>query len=169
MADEVEVEAGSATEPEEQDERLGEAGLRALQREREQRRALEQQLKSLEPLAARARELEDAQKTEQQRLEERAAAAERERDETRQELTRLRMAARYGLAEDDIDLLGVGSDEEIEARAKRLADRLSATPPVTPGRPVDASRLRSAAADADAPPADGNDWLRAMVRSKQSK
>lgn len=115
--------------------------------------------------ARRLAEIEDAAKTEQQRLEERAAAAERERDEARVELTRLRMAARYGIGEDDLDLLGSGTDEEIEARARRLAERLAPHPsaPPVPGRPVEAARLRSAAVDADAPAPDGNDWFRRFV------
>ena len=70
-------EAATANPGDTPDEELGEAALRALQREREQRRALEQQLRELQPLAAKARELEEAQKTEAQRLQERAAAAER--------------------------------------------------------------------------------------------
>ena len=115
--------------------------------------------------AKRLAEIEDAAKTEQQRLEDRATAAERERDEARVELTRLRMAARYGITEDDLDLLGSGTDEEIEARAKRLAERLAPHPaaPAVPGRPVEATRLRSAAVDADAPAPDGNAWFRSFV------
>lgn len=114
--------------------------------------------------ARRLQEIEDAAKTEQQRLEERAAAAERERDETRAELTRLRVAARHGIGEEDLDLLGSGTDEEIEARARRLAERFAApAAAAVPGRPVEAARLRSAAADADAPAPDGNDWFRRFV------
>lgn len=47
---------------------------------------------------------------------------------------------KYGLTEDDLDLLGTGTAEEIDARAKRLADRLGAadkgrrTPTDTLGR-----------------------------------
>ena len=159
-------DATATAAPVQDDEQLGEAGLKALQRERDTRKALEQQIRALEPLAAKARELEESQKSEQQRLEDRAAAAERERDEVRVELTRLRMATRYGISEDDLDLLGVGTDEDIEARAKRLSERLATTPATVPARPVDTSRLKSAAVDVETPPPDNNEWFRRLASKK---
>ena len=140
---------------------LGEAGEKALAEFKRRAREAEKARKELE---ARVREFEDRDKSEQQRLEERAATAERERDDARVELTRLRMATRYGIAEDDLDLLGSGSDDEIEDRARRLADRFASTPPASvPGRPAEQLRpLRSGATAEDAP-ADGNDWFRRFV------
>lgn len=154
-------EAATANPGDTPDEELGEAGLRALQREREQRRSLEQQLRELQPLAAKARELEEAQKTEAQRLQERAAAAERERDEVRVEMARLRMAARYGIAEDDLDLLGTGTDEEIESRAKRLSERFAAPPAAASAtRPTESMRSLTSGSTGEEPSSDGNEWFR---------
>ncbi len=90
-------------------------------------RKWEKRAKANNDAAKRLNELERANESAQQRLE-------RERDEARSaaetstsELARLRAAMRYGLAEDDLDLLGTGTAEEIDERAKRLADRLGAT------------------------------------------
>src|SRR5262245_39538221 len=82
--------------------------------------------------------------TEQQRLE-------RERDDARQsaerstvELARLRAAVKYGLDEDDIEWLGTGTPDEIDASAKRLAERLKAAdktkPPPATRRPAETLR-----------------------------
>lgn len=90
-------------------------------------------VRELEPLEAAQREREQAELTEAQRATQRAEAAERERDEARQEATRLRLAARYGLQEDDLDLLGTGTDEVLEGRAKRLAERLGGPAPSRAG------------------------------------
>lgn len=127
----------------------------------------EGQAKANADAAKRLAELEDAQKSEAQRLEERAAAAERERDEVRVELTRLRMATRYGIAEDDLDLLGSGSDEEIESRAKRLAERFAATPAATvPGKPTESMRSLKSGSTGEEPSTDGNDWFRRFAGSR---
>lgn len=129
-------------------------------------RKQEQRAKENAAAAQRLAELEDAQKTEQQRLEDRAAAAEAERDTARQELTRLRMAARYGIGEDDLDLLGSGTDDEIEARAKRLSERLTSTPAV-PGKPTENLRAMKSGATGheDRKPTDG-DWFRSKFVPK---
>jgi hypothetical protein len=79
----------------------------------------------------------DAQKTEAQRIAGQLAKVEkerdgtsRERDELRTQLARLEVALEHGISREDIDLLGSGSREEIDARAKRLAERLAPnTPP----------------------------------------
>lgn len=87
----------------------------------------EKRAKANKDAADKLTELEKSQMTEQQRLE-------RERDEARTtaenngvELARLRAAMKYGLDADDLDLLGTGSDDEIDARAKRLSERLASS------------------------------------------
>lgn len=79
--------------------------------------------------AQRLDEIEEANKSEQQKLADVAAAAEQRAADTAAELARMKAAVKHGLTEDDLDLLGTGSPEEIEQRAERLAARLAnATP-----------------------------------------
>lgn len=79
-------------------------------------------------LRDKIKEFEDAQKTETERLADQKAEAEQAAAEARAEAARLRAAVKYGLEEEDLDLLGTGTDEEIEARAQRLSERLATTP-----------------------------------------
>ena len=83
----------------------------------------------LKSKAAEFDKLTESQKTEAQRqadalkqTETRAAAAEAE-------LARARAALKYKLEDDDLELLGSGTPEEIDARAKRLSERLAPKPP----------------------------------------
>jgi phosphoenolpyruvate synthase/pyruvate phosphate dikinase len=103
--------------------------------------------KELEPLAKKAQELEDAQKSEAQRLTDQLAAAQRERDTATAEAMRVRIALAHKLDADDIDFLGSGSEEVLTDRAARLAAKNAAAkqpgPPI-PGRPVE--QLQSGAA-----------------------
>lgn len=68
-------------------------------------------------------QFEDANKDEKTKLTEAKEEAAKEAAESKAEAIRLRMALKYGLDEDDLDLLGVGDEEQIESRAKRLAER----------------------------------------------
>lgn len=105
-------------------------------------REWEKRAKANATAAEQLQALEDAKKTEIERIAERATLAERERDETRVELTRYRLAAKYGLDEGDLDFIPAGSDEDMEARAKRLSDRLKAQAPTqhAPGPRPDLSQ-----------------------------
>lgn len=85
--------------------------------------------------AKRLAEIEESQKTEQQKLVDAKAAAEKVAAETATELARMKAAVKHGLSEDDLDLLGSGTPEEIEARAERLAARLKGTTPPAPETP----------------------------------
>lgn len=91
----------------------------------------EQRAKENAEAAQRLTEIEEAQKTEQQKLADAAEQARREAAETAAELAKLRAAVKHGLSDDDLDLLGTGTAEEIEARAERLAARLKGTPSPT--------------------------------------
>lgn len=114
-------------------------------------------LREVEPLAAKAKELEEAQQTEAERIAARATAAERERDEARAEGLRYKAAATHGISEDYFDLLGTGDEEAIGARAERIGSLLKAAsevdqlraenealragkPVPTSGRPVESLR-----------------------------
>lgn len=115
-------------------------------------REQEQRAKSNAEAAKRLQEIEDAQKTEQQRLADRQTAIERERDEARAEGLRYKAAATHGISEDYFDLLGTGDEETISSRAERVGglikenatlraevEALRAGKPAPPnGRPVEA-------------------------------
>lgn len=71
--------------------------------------------------------IERSQESEQQRLERERDEALKSRDSTSVELARMRAALKHGLDDDDLDLLGTGTDDEIDERAKRLAERIGTT------------------------------------------
>jgi hypothetical protein len=87
-------------------------------------REQETRAKSNADAARRLAEIEDAQKTEQQRLADRQAQIERERDEARAEGLRYKAAATHGIGEDYFDLLGSGDEETIAGRAERVGSLL---------------------------------------------
>lgn len=107
--------------------------LADLARERKSRQELQAQLKELAPLAAKARELEDAQKSESERLNDQLAALKAEANTAKAEALRLRVAAETGLPADLQEFL-VGDDEEqVRAQARKLmAATAAATDPRRP-------------------------------------
>lgn len=86
--------------------------------------AAKSERKKREAAEAKVREFEDANKSESEKLTDRATTAEKAAEEANAELTRLRVAMKYDLSEEDLDFLGSGDEEQIEERAKRLAERL---------------------------------------------
>jgi hypothetical protein len=91
--------------------------------------------------------LEEASKSDAQRLQEAEASARRDADTARADSLRLRVAIEHGLAKEDIDLLGSGTQEEVTARAQRIAElraaAVAAPPAPTPApgqRPVEQLR-----------------------------
>lgn len=114
----------------------------------------------------------DSQKSEQERLQEAKAAAERELTDLRSANARLMAAATHNLPPELIDLLGTGTEEEIDARAALLAEKLAAAaPPPAPAeperkppaqtRPVES--LTAGAKPATERPADMDAILRGMA------
>ena len=83
--------------------------------------------------ADRLAQLEESQKSEQQKLLERAEAAERERDQVRTEALRLRIAHEKGLTPKQAARLRGSSEEELMADAD---DLLSEFGPAGPRRPT---------------------------------
>lgn len=94
-------------------------------------REQESRAKSNADAAKRLAEIEDAQKTEQQRLAERQSQIERERDDARAEGLRYKAAATHGIGEDYFDLLGSGDQEAIDARGQRLGALIKTASEVT--------------------------------------
>ena len=77
----------------------------------------------------------DSQKTEQQKLQDAKEAAERELTDLRSANARLMAAATHNLPPELIDLLGTGTEDEIDARAKLLAEKLAAAAPPPASEP----------------------------------
>lgn len=77
---------------------------------------------------AKLREIEDAEKTEVQRANEAREAAEKLAKESATQLARVKAVARHGLSEDALEFLSGETEEEIEERAKRLAEMTKAKP-----------------------------------------
>lgn len=71
--------------------------------------------------AARLKNIEDANKTELQRAQEAQQEAERQRDEALGTHARIMAAATHDVPVELIDLLGTGTDEEIDERAQLVA------------------------------------------------
>jgi hypothetical protein len=114
-------------------------------------------------------EREEANKTELQREREAREAIQRERDELQIGYTRLELAAIHNIPPDDIDLIGSGSREDMEARAARLGALHAANTTKTPAPPSDrpVERLRPGAAPEPPTPADDSypeSWKPAFLR-----
>ncbi len=88
-------------------------------------------VRELEPLASRARELEDAGRSDTEKLTARAEMAERELQATRMQATRLEVAFEKGLTPAQAKRLVGSTREELEADA----DEVLRDFPVKSGRP----------------------------------
>lgn len=118
-------------------------------------KGLRARVKELEQYEAKAKADEDAKKSEIEKAADRAAKAEQRAAQVEAELIRERVARRHGITDDEIDLLGSGSEAEIEGRATRIA-ALKAASASAPVPPTDRSveKLRPGATPKDTPPAD---------------
>jgi chromosome segregation ATPase len=117
-----------------------------------------------EPQLTEYQKWQDAQKTEQQKLTEAKEAAERELGDLRSTNARLMAAATHNIPPELIDLLGSGTDDEINARAEILAERLKVTAPTSAPasqRPVES--LTPGAAPSSAAPTDPDAWIRKLA------
>ena len=130
-------------------------------------------LKDTEPLVKKALEAEEASKTDTQRAIERAEKAETALREREAGFTRLELTVQYAIPPDDIDLIGSGTREEMDARAKRVAAlnaaASKAAPPPT-NRPVQG--LRPGATPEPPKPADDSypaAWTPSWVREKEGR
>lgn len=99
-------------------------------------------LREIEPKAAQFDALEQASKTEAQRLADAASAATRDAETARAEVIRYKVAAAHHIPVEDFDLLGSGTEEEITARAVKIAAKnaAQAAPPAAPGAPAPTTR-----------------------------
>lgn len=145
------TEPPAPPEPEPTPAQLGDAGKRALDAERAARKALESQLRELQPLAEQARKDAEARKSNEQKLADKLAAAEATGLTAQTELTRLRAAmakvpAGFDMTQldDVVSRLKGDTPEELAADAEKLfalfAPAQAAPPPNPGGRPVESLR-----------------------------
>lgn len=120
-------------------------------------------LREIEPKAKAYDEHQDSQKTEIERATERASQLEADLQARTNELNILRAAAKHGVREEDYDLLGSGTPEELEARAERIASMYGKPSEPTPAPPSDRplETLRPGASPTPPPAVDNSypaDW-----------
>lgn len=108
------------------DEKLGEAGIKALTAEREARKQAEDQLKALK------QQIEDADKTAEQKAAEALAAAQKAATESAARALRYEVAAAKGLDLKLAPRLTGSTQEELEADADTLKELLAAANPKAP-------------------------------------
>lgn len=121
------------------------------------------EIEQLRTSAQKYQEVEDAQKTEIQKATERAQNFEQKLADMQATNARLLAAASHNIPPELIDLLGSGTDEEINARAEVLAERLKpATPVPAPQRPVESLTPGAAPASStgDTTP---DQWIRQLA------
>ncbi|WP_280317291.1 hypothetical protein [Nocardia wallacei] len=122
-------------------------------------------LREAEPIVEKYNAQIESEKTEIQRATERAAAVEADLTARTNELNVLRAAHKHGIPEEDFDLLGSGTPEELDARAARLAARYLAsnpTPPPAPPSDRPLESLRPGASPTPPPAVDNSypaDWM----------
>ena len=123
-------------------------------------------LRDAEPRLTEYQKYLDSQKTEQQKLNEAKAAAETRLAEVMSQNARLMAAATHNIPADLIYLLGNGTDEEINARAERLAEKLAAVteaPRPASARPVESLIAGGRPAEDTSAAPTMDDFLRRMA------
>lgn len=116
------------------DGELGPEGQRALERMKAELREAKAKVKEYEPLAQKAREQDEAQKSEAQRLAEQRAEAEQRAQAAEVALMRYRVGAEKKVPSVLIERLAGSTEDEMREDADRLMAELSgiATPPPAP-------------------------------------
>jgi hypothetical protein len=82
-------------------------------------------VRDLEPLATKAKELEEAGRSDVEKLTDRVSQAEKLAGEKDLHIARLTAVLEHGLDMDSVELLGGGTAEEIATKAQRLAELIN--------------------------------------------
>lgn len=133
MSEATTTEATAATEPAEAEtatttsQELGDGGIKALQAEREARKAAE---KTNAELAARLKEFEDSKLSELEKAQNAAAESAAELAKLRKDNIRNTVALSKGVPADLVEFLTGDTEEDVAAKADLLLARLN-----TPGAP----------------------------------
>jgi hypothetical protein len=110
-----------APEPEQDAQKWSPEAQREIEKLRKENASWRTKYRDAEPIVKAHAEAEERNKTELQRATERAQQYERDLAASQQQIQLLGFAAKYGIPEDDYDLLGSGTPEEMESRAVRIA------------------------------------------------
>ena len=131
-------DAPEAKAEEQNDDLSPEALRKALEKARKEAAGYRTRVRELEPLASKAKELEDAGRTELEKLTARAETAERERGELQGRALRLEVAFEKGLTPAQAKWLVGATRDELEADADEI---LRDFPVKTDGRPKGSADL----------------------------
>lgn len=105
---------------------LGEGGVKALNAEREARKAAE---KAANELAAKVKEFEDRDKSESEKLQAQLSELAERATKAERESARLAVIAKHQIPADYHDLIRGDSEDELEATASKVAALLVAPTP----------------------------------------
>jgi hypothetical protein len=135
---------------------------KALKKANEEAKNHRLKLKELEPLAAKAAELEEAQKSETEKLTERLSASEKRAVEAELRAARLEVAAAKGLNPQQAKYLTGTTPEELEQAAEELIELFTAGDPAPslPGKPK--PRLRGGSQPSSEPEMTPEEMARAV-------
>lgn len=117
--------------------------------------------------AEKWQEFEESQKSELQKLQEANQAYEQKMRDLEQSNWRLGAATKYGVSDEYIDLLGSGSQDEIEARAEKLSKLFEAQGVKRPAsqRPVEDLRPGAVTQTVSEPSDYPDEWKPKRLRS----
>ena len=121
-------------------------------------------LREVEPLAAKARELEESQKTQAQKEADARQAAEQRAGQAEVSAIRYEIALEKGLTKSQAKRLVGATREELEADAEELLADLGASPRVDPARPPREVLRPGAAPASGAEAPDMNQRIRKQLR-----
>jgi hypothetical protein len=159
------VEPAAADDPNAEKNWTTEDLKAALAKARNQAAGYRAKLRDAEPIVEKYNQQLEAEKTDIQRATERATQLEEDLAKSRTENALLRVAAKHGIPEEDWDLLGSGTPEELDARAARLAAKgFGAAKEPAPAPPSDRplESLRPGASPTPPPAVDNSypaDWM----------
>ena len=119
------------------------------------------QVRDLEPKAKQFDALEQASKSDIERFQEKLAETQREADEARSDAIRYRVATEHGIKAENLDLLGSGTEDEIAARAVRVAAMQAIE---TGARRPAPDTSQGSSATGRPPDQDAANWLQQLVR-----
>lgn len=121
----------------------------------------------------RLKEIEDAEKSDLQKAQEAAESAQAELAASKAEAARLRIAAKHGIGEDHLELLTGTDEEELEAKAVKLATLIKTPTNEEPQRkgawaPFDPDEGKSPSSKTE-PAAPGMGTLRAAYAQAETR
>lgn len=151
----------SGDTPQKDDPPLGPEGERALERVKAELREAKAKVKEYEPLAQKAREQADAEKSEAQRAAEARAQAEARAAAAEVALMRYRVGAEKGVPHVLIDRLAGSTEDEM----REDADRLMAVIGTAPGAPAPQPPPRGDAAAGGGAPGGGAPDMNTLLRA----